>query len=140
VVTLEIDPRHAEAAQANFAHAGVADRIELRLGPALETLPKLAAEGYGPFDIVFIDADKPNNAEYLKWGVRLARPRTLIICDNIVRDGEVADPDNPDANVRGARAFIDLVARDPRLTGTVIQTVGSKGYDGFAIAVVLASQ
>jgi predicted O-methyltransferase YrrM len=128
VVTLEADPRYAEVARRNLA--GIADVI---VGPALETLPTLA----GPFDLIFIDADKRSNAEYLDHALRLSRPGTLIVADNVVRGGAVADPASDDASVRGVRAFFDAVAAEPRLRATAIQTVGAKGYDGFALALVM---
>jgi predicted O-methyltransferase YrrM len=136
VVTLEVDPAHAAVARANFAKAGVQGRIELRLGKALDTLPQLANEGYGPFDFVFIDADKSRNADYLQWAVKLSRPGTLIICDNVVRDGSVVDAESTDPAVQGSRRLFDTLAAEPRVTATGMQTVGVKGYDGFAIAVV----
>lgn len=137
LITLEADPRHAEVARANVARAGLADRVELRLGPALETLPRLAAEG--PFDFIFIDADKENIPAYFDWAVRLARPGggALIVVDNVVREGEVANADSDDPSVRGVRRFLDSLAADQRVTTTVIQTVGVKKYDGFALAIVL---
>jgi predicted O-methyltransferase YrrM len=135
-VTLEVDPRHAAAARANIERAGLADRIEVRLGPASESLARLAAAGEGPFDLVFIDADKPSNPIYLDWALKLTRPGSVIICDNVVRGGAVADPASADPNVKGVRGFMDMVAADPRLTATAIQTVGAKGWDGFAIAIV----
>jgi predicted O-methyltransferase YrrM len=138
VVTLEADPRHADVARANIARAGLADAIELRVGPALATLPQLAAEGYGPFDLVFIDADKPNNPAYLTWALKLSRRGTLIIADNVVRNGAVIDAASNDASVRGIRRFNAALAAEPRVSATAIQTVGSKGYDGFAIALVTA--
>jgi predicted O-methyltransferase YrrM len=128
IVTLEADPRYAEVARRNLA--GIADVI---VGPALETLPTLA----GPFDLIFIDADKRSNAEYLDHALRLSRPGTLIVADNVVRGGAVADPASDDASVRGVRAFFDAVAAEPRLRATAIQTVGAKGYDGFALALVM---
>lgn len=133
VVTLEADPHHAEVARANFARAGVATRVDLRLGRAIETLPVLEAEGQGPFDFVFIDADKPGNPDYLHWALRLSRPGTVIVCDNVVRDGRVADAASGDASVIGVRRLFDLAGADPRLSATAIQTVGAKGYDGFAL-------
>lgn len=139
LVTLEAEPRHAEVAAANFRHAGLADRIELRFGRAVETLPVLEREGQGPFDLVFIDADKPSNADYLAFALRLTRPGSVIICDNVVRKGEVADPRSLDANVLGVRRFLDAVAGDPRLSATALQTVGVKGYDGFAVLRVEAA-
>jgi predicted O-methyltransferase YrrM len=131
VVTLEAEPRHAEVARANIAQAGLADRVEVRVGPALDTLPALE----GPFDLVFIDADKRSNPDYLTWALELARPGTVIVCDNVVREGRVADAsDNPD--IDGIRRFFDMLAAEPRLTGTAIQTVGVRGWDGFAVAIV----
>jgi predicted O-methyltransferase YrrM len=137
VVTLEIDPKHAAVARVNLARAGVADAVDLRLGPALETLPKLFAEESGPFDLIFIDADKPSNPDYFRWALQLSRAGSLIIVDNVVRDGAVIDAASKDASVQGVRHLNDLVAAEPRVSATVIQTVGSKGYDGFAVALVL---
>ncbi len=136
LITLEVDPKHAEVARTNIARAGFADKVEIRLGKALETLPQLAAEGLGPFDFIFIDADKGNYPGYLEWAVKLSRPGTLIIGDNVVRDGKVIDADDPDPSVQGVRRMNEIIAADPRLTATAIQTVGSKGYDGFMIAIV----
>ncbi|MFI8432893.1 O-methyltransferase [Streptomyces sp. NPDC079020] len=136
LVTLEADPAYAEVARANIARAGLADVVEVRVGPALETLPVLAAEGYGPFDVVFIDADKPSNPDYLAWSVRLTRPGSLIIADNVVRDGEVVDADSTDPKVQGVRRFTELVAADPALSATALQTVGDKGYDGLMAVLV----
>jgi predicted O-methyltransferase YrrM len=136
VVSLEYDPHHAEVARANIARAGMSDRVDLRVGAALDTLPRLGAENGGPFDLIFIDADKTNNAAYLQWAVRLARPGSVIIGDNVVRDGEIVDAHSTDASVRGARALFDALAAEPRLSATALQTVGSKGWDGFAIALV----
>jgi predicted O-methyltransferase YrrM len=138
LVTLEIDAKHAAVARANLARAGVADIVELRLGPALETLPKLAAERRGPFDLVFIDADKPSNPEYFQWALKLSRPGSLIVVDNVVRDGAVLDAASKDASVQGVRRLNALMAAEPRVSATAIQTVGSKGYDGFAVALVIA--
>lgn len=138
LITLEADPRHAEVARANFARAGLADTIELRLGPAIDTLPQLVAERLGPFDLVFIDADKPSTADYFAWALRLTRRGSLIIVDNVVRNGAVADAASADASVQGVRRFNAALAAEPRVTATVIQTVGSKGYDGLAFAVVIA--
>lgn len=132
VVTLELQPRNAEIARANLDRAGVGERVEVRVGPALDLLPELE----GPFDLVFIDADKANQDAYLRWALRLARPGAVIIGDNVVRDGEVANPDSRDPNVQGVRRFIDLLATEPRLNATALQTTGSKGWDGFALAVV----
>lgn len=137
LVTLEYDPRHAEVARANLARAGLAGVVEVRVGRAIDTLPKLAAEGGGPFDLIFIDADKPSYPDYLAWSLRLARPGTLIVADNVVRDGAVVDPKSADPNVQGVRRFNELLAAEPRVSATVLQTVGGKGYDGFAVALVL---
>jgi len=136
VVTLEAEPSHAAVARANFERAGLAEQVELHLGPALQTLPDLVRDGVGPFDLVFIDADKPNYPQYLHWALMLTRPGSLIIADNVVRDGQVADPDSPDDRVRGVRAYLEMVAADSRLDATALQTVGSKGWDGFCLAVV----
>jgi predicted O-methyltransferase YrrM len=137
LVTLESDADHAEAARAAITRAGLAEVVDLRLGPALETLPRLAAEGAGPFDLVFIDADKRSNPEYLRWALELARPGTLIVADNVIRAGAVLDAQDGDPAARGARRFLELLAAEPRVTATVVQTVGTKGYDGFALALVL---
>ena len=136
LVTLEIDPAHAAVARSNVERAGLAGIVEVLLGPALQTLPRLADEGAGPFDLVFIDADKPGNAAYVGWALRLTRPGSLIVVDNVVRDGKVADADSTDPAVLGSRRLVELLAAEPRLDATVIQTVGSKGYDGFALALV----
>jgi predicted O-methyltransferase YrrM len=136
LITLEADPRHADIARANIARAGLADVVELRLGLALETLPRLAAEGRGPFDLVFIDADKSNSAEYFAWALALSRRGSVIIADNVVRDGAVIDAASLDPSVQGVRRFTERLAAEKRVSATVIQTVGSKGYDGFAIALV----
>jgi predicted O-methyltransferase YrrM len=138
LITLEISPAHAEVARKNLARAGVADRVEVRVGPALETLPRLAAEGLGPFDLVFIDADKQSNADYFGWAVRLARRGTLIITDNVVREGAVIDANSTDDRVQGVRRFHAAVAAEARVTATAVQTVGSKGYDGLSFALVTA--
>lgn len=136
VVTLEADPVHADVARRNLEREGVAGRVELRVGPALETLERLAAAGVAPFDLVFIDADKQNNPGYLEWSLRLSRPGSLIVADNVVRDGAVLDAASDDPSVRGIRRFLELVAADPRLSATAIQTVGAKGWDGFVLALV----
>ena len=137
LITLEASPRHAEVARANLARAGLAGVAEVRVGLAQETLPQMHSAGEGPFDLIFIDADKPGYPGYLRWSLRLSRPGSMIIADNVVRGGAVADPDSPDVNVQGVRRYIDMMAAEPRTSATVIQTVGSKGYDGFAVAVVL---
>jgi caffeoyl-CoA O-methyltransferase len=136
LVTLEVDPKHAEVARANIARAGLADIVDLRLGRALDTLPQLVAEGAGPFDLVFIDADKPNTTAYFEWALKLTRRGSLIIADNVVRDGAVIDASSTDASVQGVRRFNTALAAEPRVTASVIQTVGSKGYDGLAFAIV----
>jgi predicted O-methyltransferase YrrM len=136
LVTLEADAKHADIARANFAAAGLSALIELHLGRALDTLPELAREGRGPFDLVFIDADKPNIPEYFAWALRLSRPGSAIVIDNVVREGAVADAASTDPSVLGVRRFVELAGRDPRVECTAVQTVGSKGYDGFALAVV----
>ena len=135
IVSLELDPHHAKVARANFERAGVSDTIDLRVGPALRSLAALGGENAGPFDLIFIDADKPNNPNYLDWAMRLSRPGTVIVCDNVNRDGAVVHEKSGDANVEGARAAFSFIGRDKRLDGTAIQTVGAKGYDGFAIAI-----
>jgi predicted O-methyltransferase YrrM len=136
LISLEIDPRHADVAQTNLDRAGLSSAVEIRLGPALDTLPKLVTEGRGPFDLIFIDADKPGYADYLKWSLRLARKGTLIIADNVVRKGAVADPESTDENVQGIWKFNEALAAEKRVTTTVMQTVGSKGYDGLALILV----
>jgi predicted O-methyltransferase YrrM len=138
LITLEADPKHAEVARANIARAGLAQVVELRLGPALETLPRLAAEGAGPFDLIFIDADKPGYPDYFRWALKLSRRGSVIIADNVVRDGAVIDPASDDPRVQGMRRFNELLAAEPRVSATEIQTVGSKGYDGFALALVIS--
>ncbi len=136
LITLEWNAKHAEVARRNVARAGLAGKVEVRTGAALATLPKIEAQGLGPFDFVFIDADKVNNAAYLEWALKLSRPGTAIVVDNVVRDGEVADARSADPDVVGVRRMFELMAREPRLSATAIQTVGSKGWDGFALAVV----
>ncbi|WP_294537547.1 O-methyltransferase [uncultured Rhodoblastus sp.] len=136
VVTLEALPRHAEVARQNIERAGLSARVEIRVGPALETLPVLAREGGGAFDLVFIDADKRGNPDYLQWAIKLARVGAVIVVDNVVRDGAVLDADSDSADIQGIRRFYDDLAGDARLSATAIQTVGAKGWDGFAIAFV----
>jgi predicted O-methyltransferase YrrM len=138
LISLEFEPTHAEVARANLARAGLAEKTEVRVGPALDSLAKLVADGTEPFDLVFIDADKPNNPRYLEWALRLTRPGSLIVGDNVVRGGAVADPDAAGPAVQGIREFLELTAQNPQLSATAIQTVGSKGYDGFSLARVLA--
>ncbi|SDO22502.1 Predicted O-methyltransferase YrrM [Streptomyces sp. cf386] len=137
LISLEYDPKHAEVATRNLARAGLDKIVEVRIGPALESLPKLADENPAPFDLVFIDADKANNPHYIEWALRLTRTGSLIVLDNVVRGGRVTDPDSTAPDVQGTRAAIELISSHPRLTGTAVQTVGSKGYDGFALARVL---
>jgi predicted O-methyltransferase YrrM len=139
LITLEADPRHAEVARANIARAGLAGVVEVRLGPALDTLPQLSSDHGEPFDLVFIDADKQSNADYFGWAMRgLTRPGSLIVVDNVVRGGAVVEPDSDDPRVAGTRRLFDVLGTEPRVSATAVQTVGSKGYDGFAIAVVTA--
>jgi predicted O-methyltransferase YrrM len=138
LITLEYDPKHAKVARSNIARAGLAGVVELRLGRALDTLPQLAAEGCGPFDLIFIDADKKSYPDYFAWALKLSRRGTLIIADNVVRSGAVADASSSDPLVQGVRRFNELLAAERRVSATAIQTVGSKGYDGFAIALVTA--
>ena len=136
LVTLEADPKHAEVARSNIARAGLSEAVDVRLGKALDTLPRLAGEGVAPFDLVFIDADKPNMPAYFEWALKLTRRGSLIVADNVVWHGEVIGAGDADANVRGIRAFNAALAAEPRVAATIIQTVGSKGYDGLAFAVV----
>jgi predicted O-methyltransferase YrrM len=136
VISLEASVRHAEVARANVARAGLAKVVEVRVGKALDSLPRLAAERQGPFDLIFIDADKGNNPGYFEWSMKLARPGSVIIADNVVRDGAVIDATSRDADIRGIRQFNEMVAADSRVSAAAIQTVGSKGYDGFAIVLV----
>jgi predicted O-methyltransferase YrrM len=137
VITLEAAAQHAEVARANFSRAGLAESIELRLGSALDTLPELAAEGRGPFDLIFIDANKSTMAEYFDWSLKLSRRGTVIIADNVIRSGAVIDASSKDVDVQGVRRFNERVSAEPRVSATEIQTVGSKGYDGFAYLLVL---
>jgi predicted O-methyltransferase YrrM len=137
LVSLEIDAARAEVARANLARAGVDGVAEVRVGPALETLPRVAAEDGGPFDLVFIDADKERTPDYLGWALELTGPGSAIVADNVVRGGALADAGSDDARVRGARRFHEMVAAEPRLRATTIQTVGSKGHDGFTLALVV---
>ena len=137
VVSLELNPLHAEVAHANLKNAGVLERVDLRVGRAVESLAALEKAGAEPFDMIFIDADKQGYPVYLDWALKLSRPGTLIVADNVVRDGKVIDANSDDPNVQGVRRFTEQVAREPRLSATVLQTVGTKGYDGFALAVVL---
>ena len=136
LITLESNPQYAEVARANIARAGLADVVEVRVGQALDTMAKLHGGHSGPFDVIFIDADKKNNSDYFAWALKLARRGTLIIADNVVRDGALIDAASSDASVQGVRRFLELVAAERRVSATAIQTVGSKGYDGFAVALV----
>lgn len=136
IVTLEADAHHAQIAQSNIAKAGYANKVELRLGRALKTLPILANERIGPFDFVFIDADKKHIPEYFDWSLKLSRPGSLIVVDNVVRDGQVVDLANREANIAGVRSFLERVGQDPRVEATAMQTVGMKGHDGFAVVRV----
>ena len=138
VVTLEIDARHAEVARANLDRAGLSGTVEVRLGPAADTLARMARDGEGPFDLVFIDADKPGYPEYLGGVLKLVRRGSLIVADNVVRKGAVADGESGDASVEAVRRYLELLAAEPGLSTTAIQTVGRKGYDGFAISRVIA--
>ncbi|MGH6654197.1 MAG: O-methyltransferase [Actinocrinis sp.] len=136
LVSLEVNPHHAEVARANVEAAGLSDKVEVRVGRGVDSLAELAEGGAAPFDFVFIDADKPSNPDYLEWALRLSRPGTVIVVDNVVRDGKVVDADSADANVQGVRRLVDLMAAEPRLTATAVQTTGVKGYDGFILAIV----
>ena len=136
VISLEIDENHAMVARQNIEKAGLSHKVEVRVGKALELLPRMVDNGEGPFDMIFIDADKPPYAEYFKLALSLSRPGTLIICDNVIRDGKVLDPNHPDERVQGVRRFNQLLADTPQVTATILQTVGPKDYDGMAIAVV----
>ncbi len=136
LITLEADAKHAQVARANIARAGLSEVVDLRLGRAIETLPKLKAEHHGPFDFVFIDADKPSTPDYFTWSLKLSRPGTVIIIDNVVREGRITDRDSTDESVRGIRRVNEMIASESRVTATAIQTVGSKGYDGFAMVLV----
>jgi predicted O-methyltransferase YrrM len=137
VVSLEINPHHAEIARRNLEHAGLLARLELREGRAAGLLESLAQEGAGPFDLIFIDADKGSYPEYINWSLKLSRPGTVIVADNVVRDGKVIHAGSRDPNIQGVRRFTELVAAEPRLSSTVLQTVSSKGHDGLALSVVL---
>ena len=136
LITLELDPRHAEVAGANIARAGLSDKVEIRVGPAIQSLPKIAAENHGHFDLIFIDADKATIPEYFTWSLKMSRPGTLIIVDNVVRGGAVIEPKSEDTSVQGVRKLFAMLAQEPRVTATALQTLGSKGYDGLLIALV----
>ncbi|ETI70115.1 O-methyltransferase [Neobacillus vireti] len=136
LITLEYNSKHAKVAEENIRKAGLANKIEVIVGPALDTLPTLKEKGISTFDFIFIDADKPNNPQYLKWALELSGPGTVIIGDNVVRKGHVIDADSEDESVQGVRQFIDLLSDESRIDSTAIQTVGSKGYDGFVLGIV----
>ena len=137
LVTLELSPEHAEVARGNLARAGLGAVAEVRVGPARESLAALAGDKVEPFDMIFIDADKEGYPEYLEWSLQLSRPGTLIVADNVVRGGAIIEPDHADSRVQGIRRFNEMLARDPRVSSTILQTVGAKGYDGIAFALVL---
>jgi len=137
IVTLEREERHAEVARENLRNAGVLERVDLRVGRAVDSLARLHEDGAGPFDLIFIDADKPSNPQYAEWALKLSSPGTVIVVDNVVRDGKVADAKTADPDVKGTRRMTKILAEEPRVSATVLQTVGAKGYDGFMIAVVL---
>ncbi|MEO5806633.1 O-methyltransferase [Devosia sp.] len=136
LVTLEFEPVHAAVAKGNIETAGLSGKVDIRVGKAADLLPVLAAENQTPFDFIFIDADKPSNPIYLDWALKLSRPGTVIVCDNVIRDGAVIRANSGDANVDGARSAFDFFASHPQVTATAIQTVGAKGYDGFAIGIL----
>jgi predicted O-methyltransferase YrrM len=136
LITLELDPKHAKVAKQNVSRAGLRDLVDVRIGDALQTLAKLSTDRRGPFDLIFIDADKQHIPEYFEWALKLSRAGTLIIVDNVVRDGAVIDADSTDPSVEGVRRFVELLRSTSGVSGTAIQTVGIKGYDGFAIMLV----
>lgn len=139
-LTLEASDHHADVAHSNLARAGLADMVDIRIGPAIDTLPLLAEEGAGPFDLVFIDADKANNAHYADWALRLTKRGSVIIVDNVVRNGAIVDSTSDDPAVTGTRRLFEQLSTEPRVSATAIQTVGDKGYDGFLVAVVTADR
>lgn len=136
LITLEFDPKHAAVAQKNINRAGLDGIVDIRIGKALDTLPQLAAEGAGPFDMIFIDADKTPYKEYFDWALKLSRPGTLIVADNVIREGKVLQKDNPDEMVSGVKRFNEALAANTAVTATIIQTVGVKEHDGMALAIV----
>lgn len=138
LVTLELKAENAAIARANLERAGVLNRVEIRVAPALDSLRSLAAEGVAAFDVIFLDADKKSLPDYLDWSLKLARPGTLIVADNVVRDGKVLDADSNDPDIQGVRRFLEQAANNPRLSATALQTVGARGYDGFALVRVLS--
>jgi len=137
IISLEFNPRHAEVARANLHCAGLLKRVDIRVGPALESLPKLKASGAGPFDLIFIDADKENNPHYLQWALKLSRRGTVIVVDNVARQGSVIEARSSKPDIVGTRRCLEMLAAEPRLCAVALQTVGVKGLDGFALAVVL---
>jgi predicted O-methyltransferase YrrM len=136
LITLELEPKHAAVAGSNVQRAGLSSLVDIRVGPALDSLAALHAEKPAPFDFIFLDADKPNNPSYLEWAIKLSRPGTLILGDNVVREGAIVEEDNTDDRVKGTRTFLEKLGAHPRLDATAVQTVGVKGYDGFALAIV----
>jgi predicted O-methyltransferase YrrM len=136
LITLEFEPKHAAVARENIARAALSSLVEIRIGPAVDSLAQLNAESPEPFDLIFIDADKPNNPTYLEWALKLSRKGTVIVIDNVIRDGEIANSASTDPAITGTRAMFEMLSANPNLKATALQTVGSKGYDGFAIAVV----
>ena len=136
LISLEFSPKHAAVAQSNVRNAGLSSIVEIRVGAAADSLAQLHKEGAQPFDMIFIDADKPNNPTYLEWAVKLSRKGTLIVVDNVIRDGKIADADSTDPAITGTRRMFEMLAANPSLEATALQTVGSKGYDGFAFALV----
>jgi predicted O-methyltransferase YrrM len=138
LITLELDPTHARVAAENIERAGLSSLVDIRVGSALESLATLHADKTDPFDLIFLDADKPNNPNYLEWALKLSRPGTLIIGDNVIRDGEILDATSTNPTVSGTRTFLERLGSHPGLDATALQTVGSKGYDGFALAIVKA--
>jgi predicted O-methyltransferase YrrM len=138
LITMEFEPKHAAVAQQNIARAGLSHLVEIRIGAAADSLAQLHAEGAEPFDLIFIDADKPNNPTYLEWALKFSRVGTLIVVDNVIRDGKIADPNDPDPAITGTRTMFEMLSTNLRVSATALQTVGSKGYDGFAIALVIS--
>jgi caffeoyl-CoA O-methyltransferase len=136
LITLEFDPKHADVAHKNIIRAGLDSIIDIRIGKALDTLPQIEMEGIAPFDMIFIDADKTPYTEYFQWALRLSRPGTLIVADNVIREGKVLDPNSPDEMVQGVQRFNDMLAKTTSVTATIIQTIGAKDHDGMAIAIV----
>jgi predicted O-methyltransferase YrrM len=136
LITLEADEQHAVIARANIARAGLGEIVDIRLGLALDTLPKIQSEGLAPFDFFFIDADKSNNPDYFQWALKLSRPGSVIVIDNVVRDGKILDKTSSDKDIQGVRRLFQVAASETRVSVTAIQTVGSKGWDGFLLALV----